>query len=116
MAKDLVRYQQTGDLHFVTFSCYRRLPYLGSPGTRDLFERSLETMRQRYDFFITAYVVMPEHVHILMSEPKRAALSVAIQALKLSVSVQQPKRPHWQHRYFDRRVAHISSVCPTSRF
>jgi len=23
MPKDLVRYQQTGDLHFVTFSCYR---------------------------------------------------------------------------------------------
>jgi putative transposase len=116
MAKDLVRYQQTGDLHFVTFSCYRRLPYLGSPGTRDLFERSLETMRQRYDFFITAYVVMPEHVHILMSEPKRAALSVAIQALKLSVSVQQPKRPHWQHRYFDRNIFTEKAIVATRRY
>jgi putative transposase len=116
MAKDLVRYQQTGDLHFLTFSCHRRLPYLGSPETRDLFERSLETMRQRYDFFVTAYVVMPEHVHLLVSEPKRAALSVAIQALKLSVSVQQTKRPFWQHRYFDRNIFTEQAIVATRRY
>jgi REP element-mobilizing transposase RayT len=81
MQKNLVRYQQTGNLHFVTFSCYQRLPYLGTPGVRDLFERSLETMRLRYEFFISAYVIMPEHVHLLMSEPKVAQLSVALQAL-----------------------------------
>ncbi len=69
MTKNLVRYQQTGDLHFVTFSCYDRLPYLGSADARDLFERSLETMRVRYEFFVSAYVVMPEQVHLLVTEP-----------------------------------------------
>ena len=104
MAKNLVRYQQTGNLHFITFSCYRRLPYLGSPKVRELFERSLEEMRTRYDFYINAYVVMPEHVHLLVSEPKGAILAKAIQALKLSVSVQQEKTPFWQARYYDFNV------------
>jgi hypothetical protein len=57
--KGLVRYQQTGNLHFVTFSCYRRLPYLGTPALRELFEESLEKMRIKYDFYLNAYVVMP---------------------------------------------------------
>jgi putative transposase len=93
MPKDLVHYQQAGDLHFVTFSCYRRLPYLGTPAMRELFEEFLEKMRLKHDFHINAYVVMPEHVHLLISEPKRAILAKAIQALKISVSVPQKKRP-----------------------
>ena len=61
MPRALRRYQQTGDLHFVTFSCYHRLAYLGSTSARELFERSLETIRKRYSLFVTGYVVMPEH-------------------------------------------------------
>ena len=93
MAHNLVRYQSTGDCHFVTFSCYRRQPYLDSLFARQLFERSLETIRVRYDFCVFGYVVMPEHVHLLVSEPKRAILAKAIQALKLSVAVQSRERP-----------------------
>jgi len=59
MAKGLVRYQQAGDLHFVTFSCSRRRPFFATPSARNIFERSLETMRVRYQFFVLGYVVMP---------------------------------------------------------
>ena len=104
MTKGLVRYQQAGDLHFVTFSCSGRRPFLANPTTRNIFERSLETMRIRYHFAILGYVVMPEHVHLLVSEPKNAPLSKAIQALKLSVAVERNQRPFWQARYYDFNV------------
>ena len=104
MAKGLVRYQQAGDWHFLTFSCYRRQAYLDTKAARETFERSLETMRRRYSFYVTAYVVMPEHVHLLVSEPRRDLLSKAIQALKLSVAMQRPERPFWQPRYYDFNV------------
>ncbi len=104
MTSGLFRYQRAGDFHFVTFSCYRRQPHLGTKEARDRFERSLETMRVRYDFVVAGYVVMPEHVHMLVSEPKRAVLSKALQALKLSVSVQSKQRPFWQARYYDFNV------------
>ncbi len=71
---------------------------------RELFERSLEAMRIRYDFVVSGYVVMPEHVHLLVGEPNKAILSKAIQALKLSVSVQSKERPFWQPRYYDFNV------------
>ena len=104
MTKGLVRYQQAGDLHFVTFSCSRRRPFLATPTARNIFELSLETMRVRYGFVVLGYVVMPEHVHLLVSEPEKTSLSKAIQALKLSVPVQRNERPFWQHRYYDFNV------------
>ena len=52
MAGELVRYQECGHLHLVTFSCYRRLPHLSNAASMELFERSLETPRVRYDFLL----------------------------------------------------------------
>ena len=104
MAKGLVRYQQCGCFHFVTFSCYRRQAHLDTPEACALFERSLEAMRRRYRFVVAGYVVMPEHVHLLLGEPQAVLLSKAIQALKLSVSVQSQQRPFWQARYYDFNV------------
>src|ERR1035437_6882817 len=92
MPTGLVRYQQSGCFHFITFSCHHRLPHLGTTAARSLFERSLEVMRIRYGFVVCGYVVMPEHVHPLVSEPKNSPPSKAIQALKLSVSVQRKAR------------------------
>jgi putative transposase len=104
MPKGLVRYQQCGCFHFVTFGCYHRLRHLGTAAACELFERSLETVRVRYDFVVSGYVVMPDHVHLLVSEPKEALLSKALQALKLSVSVQSTERPFWPARYYDFNV------------
>ena len=77
------RFRGAGDLHFLTFSCHQRQPLL-TPARRDLFLESLERVRRRYRFVVLGYVVMPERVHLLVSEPQRDALSTAIQALKLS--------------------------------
>jgi putative transposase len=47
---------------------------------------------------------MPEHVHLLIGEPSKAPFAKAIQALKLSVSVQRVERPFWLPRYYDFNV------------
>ncbi len=99
-----IRYQQTGDFHFLTFSCYRRRPYLSTVASMELFEDSLERVRLRYLFIVAGYVVMPEHVHLLVNEPRRALLSRAVQALKLSVSMRSHERPFWQAHYYDFNV------------
>ncbi len=58
-------------------------------------------MRVRYGFLVNGYVVMPEHVHLLVTEPETTTLGKALQALKLSVAVQRPERPFRQRRYYD---------------
>ncbi len=107
MPTGLKRYQQTGDLHFITFSCYRRLPLLGTPAARNTFEEVLETTRRKHHFWINAYVVMPEHVHLLVSEPEVSMLSTALKVLKQESTrkLKTTGMDHfWQARYYDFNV------------
>jgi putative transposase len=85
MTEALHRFYGGRDLHFLTFSCYQRQPFFNNAAHCDLFLRILERVRRRYRLVVLGYVVMPEHVHLLLSEPQRATLSTAIQALKLGV-------------------------------
>jgi putative transposase len=48
-------------------------------------EDALEKMRGRQRFHIVGYVVMPEHVHLLLSEPPETMLAKALQSVKVSV-------------------------------
>ena len=68
MSHDLKRHYGYGHLHFVTFSCYRRLPLLGSARRRDLFLRCFEATRRSYRFIVVGYVVMPEPQRVTLRE------------------------------------------------
>ena len=70
------------DLHFVTCSCYKREPLLGSGRSRDAFLRIFEQVRRKYRFEVLGYVVMPEHFHVLIGEPEIGTPSTALQVLK----------------------------------
>jgi putative transposase len=123
MPHGLRRYHESGHSHFVTFSCYRRQAKFSSREMYDLFPDCLERMRCRFQMCVYGYVVMPEHVHLLLSEPDKGTLADAIHYLKLSfskgvkavapVSVQtkdanpghnEHHEPFWQKRYYDRNV------------
>jgi REP-associated tyrosine transposase len=108
----LERWQGGGDLHFLTFSCYHRQPLLASPRRRDLFVKVLEQVRQRYQWVVVGFVVMPEHVHLLVSEPPQRRMSTAIQALKLGfarrlLAEQRRRRRGGQTNLFERSPKRI---------
>jgi len=130
VAKNLKRYYGDDDLHFLTFSCYRRRPLLGTPRRRTSFLRILDEVRRRFKFVLVGYVVMPEHVHLLVSEPQRGDLSVVMQVLKQRVarrllrkkrkpsnqselfpSTDGPRQQHfWQRRFYDFNVWSVKKV------
>jgi putative transposase len=67
-------------------------------------------MRRRFEMCVYGYVVMPEHVHLLLSEPTRATLADALHFLKLSFAKRLRSRlpaekpgSFWQKRYYDSR-------------
>src|SRR5579864_1911089 len=100
----LRRFQQSRCQHFITFSCYRRQSFFDTAPARERFEIELERVRMWYGIYIAGYVVMPEHVHLLVSEPERSQLSVAVQMLKQMVArrLRRPGvRQFWQARYYD---------------
>ena len=61
----------------------------------------------RYGFVVAGYVLMPEHVHLLVGEPRRSSLSIALQVLKQQTSrllKQSGEVYFWQRRYYDFNV------------
>jgi len=84
MRKRMRRRETPGGARFVTFSCQRRLPLLGTPAIRDLFTESLAAGRREHGFELYAWVVMPEHVHLLVRPEGR--LDAALRSLKTSVA------------------------------
>ena len=62
MRNPLRRCYGRGDLHFVTFSCFRRRAFLGTRRARNHFVKVLDQVRTRHKFQLLGYVVMPEHI------------------------------------------------------
>jgi REP element-mobilizing transposase RayT len=81
MSSGLHRTYGAHHLHFITNSCYQRRPLLGSAQARDRFLTVLEQTRQRYHFVVVGYVVMPEHVHLLITESEVGSPSTVMQVL-----------------------------------
>jgi putative transposase len=84
----LTRFHHSGQSHFVTFCCYHchstpslrsvaqgRLRLFTADASRRMFESALERVRRSFRLQVYGYVVMPEHVHLLLSEPQRDASS-----------------------------------------
>ena len=92
MPKGLRRYYGRGDLHFLTFSCYQRRELLAAERAKNLFVRELARVRREYGFRLVGYVVMPNHVHLLVSEPEKGTVSTALQMLKQRVARQMRQR------------------------
>ena len=92
---------------------------------RDIFVKALGKVRDEMSFHLLGYVVMPEHVHLLISEPKQGTPSTVLQRLKLRVArklrkrrkradagqmrlpfgeMGEPLRAFWQARFYDFNV------------
>jgi putative transposase len=117
MPEGLRRYYGHNHLHFITFSCYHRLPLLAEPATRTLLVQELARVHREYGFLLAGYVVMPEHVHLLIGEPKRATPSTILKMLKQRISHKMKKQrgtafdspdlappAFWQARFYDFNV------------
>ena len=52
----------------------------------------LDELRGQYGFAVVGYVIMPEHVHLLISEPVKGTPSTVMQVLKQRVSRQVRRR------------------------
>ena len=106
MTEGLKRYYGKKDLHFVTLSCYQRLPLLDTIQARDLVVEELARVRLEYQFWLVGYVVMPNHVHVLISEPTQGTPSTALQMLEQRVSRKIRRADGKQ----ESTVGHISSA------
>jgi putative transposase len=81
-------WNEPGHAHFLTYSCYQRLPLLTRDRTRHWIIEALENVRQCMDVALWAFVIMPEHVHVVL-HPRRDQYEMKhiLAALKRPVAV-----------------------------
>ena len=106
MPTGLKRFQKADALHFITFSSFHRLPFLDAPGARETVEAVLKLTRARQDARVYAFVLMPEHVHLLMNEPPSILVAQFLKAVKQITSrkLRGRREKFWQERYYDSNV------------
>ena len=80
------RYDIEGHAHYLTFSCWRQLPLLSRDRSRLWFVESLRRARAKHGFDLWAYVIMPEHVHLVILPPPGGRISAILKSIKQPVT------------------------------
>lgn len=130
-----MRFQHSGQSHFVTFCCYHRRRLFTTEASCRVFESALERVRRRYRLCVYGYVVMPEHVHLLLSEPQTAplkpkdglngppvglgdTLADGLKSLKQGVARRLigDAEHFWQKRYYDFNIRNYAQFVEKLRY
>lgn len=84
--KQCKRYDVPGDAHCLTFSCFQRQPLLNRDRTRHWMIEAIDRCREKHPFKLWAYVIMPEHVHMVLLPLEGTRVSALLSAMKQSVA------------------------------
>jgi putative transposase len=84
--KRVRHYHEPGDIHELTFSCYQRMPLLTDEWRLEKFCRSIDAAMVSQQFRLVAFVLMPEHVHLLVyplnNDPAAVEMDNLLSAIK----------------------------------
>ena len=83
--KSCIRYDVPGDAHFLTFSCVDRRPLLRDQQSASWMMEAIDSYRTRGLFDLWAFVLMPEHVHLVIW-PRQSSISDILKRIKQSVA------------------------------
>jgi putative transposase len=105
------RYNEPGQAHFLTFTCFRGLPYLSRDRTRLWMVEAIASACARHAFHLWAWVIMPEHVHLLVWPTQPAYdISLFLKSLKKPVT---KKARLFVRRQAPQWMAKMSEVQPS---
>ena len=119
-----MRRRETVSPRYLTFSCQGRLPLLGSAEWRDSLAADFASARDRLGFLLLAWVIMPEHVHLILVPDAEHPVPKILFAIKQPIAkravnwwresdapiLDKIRLPNGKHRYwqagggFDRNV------------
>ena len=85
--KTCQRWNEAGHAHSLTFSCFRRQPFLSTDRTQKQMIEAIDRARSLHAYHLWAYVVMPEHVHLLIFPTQsNYSISAVLSTIKQSVA------------------------------
>ena len=104
------RHNEPGQAHALTFSCFRQQSFLSRDRTRIWFIDSLAVAKNEHKFDIWAYVLMPEHVHLLIYPLEKSySISEILKDIKQPVTRKAVRFVRQQSPKFLARMADAQS-------
>jgi len=79
---NLKHYNNDGRARFITFCTHRRLPLLTNNVFRKAVIESMEIVKNKYGFKLIAYVIMPEHVHVIILPNQTTSVGIIVGEIK----------------------------------
>jgi len=94
--------------YFVTFSTFQRRRFFVVESYARLFLRTLYAYRRQGHFQLHAFVLMPDHIHLLLTPTQDVTLERAMQFIKggysRAVGLEISRREIWQKGFTDHRI------------
>ena len=84
--KKIKRLDMPGQAHYLTFSCFHNQQFLNKDRARRWFIEALENSRKKHHYDLWAWVIMPEHVHLMVLPGTESRISNLLKSIKLSVA------------------------------
>jgi putative transposase len=122
----LQHYDDLNTARFITFNCYRNLPSLADDRAKQILIDFLDLTRRKHQFKILGYVIMPEHVHLVLHPPDGMGLGLVIREIKSRSAKQffaehqvgppEATRVFWQRRCYDHNCRSPKSVIEKIRY
>lgn len=79
-------FNDQGHAHFLTFSCYKRLWLFKDDNLYEMFVDRLKTSRDKWNFKLYAFVIMPNHVHLVVLPKGETSISTILYSIKKNFS------------------------------
>jgi putative transposase len=103
------RYDVEGHAHYLTFSCLDRRPLLNHDSSRRWLLDSLLSAREKHHFELWAFVIMPEHAHVLLLPAEGSDISRILYSIKKPVTAQAA---FWAEENCPEQLSLMRSVRP----
>jgi putative transposase len=94
-------------IFFVTTVTWKRTPLFRSPRTAELMMNVLEYYRDQKKYDLHEFVVMPDHLHLLITPTRDISLERAMQLIKGGFSYRLGKAKRglvWQESFTNHRI------------
>ncbi len=84
---------------FITTNVHHRNPVFRDPAAARIAVETLYSIQDFYPFFLYGFVVMPDHLHLLLRIPRYGSVSKTIGVYKRAVTFTLGGGPLWQSRF-----------------
>lgn len=117
----LKRFIEPHGLYFITTTTHRRRPFFAKDKPKETALNYLSAIRVKLGFKLYGYVLLPDHLHLLLSPTDKNDVSYIMRQFKLGVSkkIKQKEKimcPFWQHRFYDHILRTEKEILPTLEY